>query len=96
MAHADYDRYLESNADAIGLAPRMVQAESYIEFNSNSVHRATSPSKDEFRLLFRIGESDKLVPNALQGIQKHSSVFTEKGKKKSIEQLGDGAIHIYI
>lgn len=97
MNHPEYDKYLESNADAIGLVPKMVQAESYIEFNSNSVHRATSPKKDEFRLLFRIGESDTTVPNALQGIQNHSSVFTEKeGKRKSIEQMGNGVIHIYI
>lgn len=95
MSHPDYDQYLNDNASRLGLSSKRVPVESFIEFSQFHVHRATFPDKDEFRLLFRLCESNNLPPfNKDDAFRNNSTIFTSLNKgQKSIEKK-DGTIRI--
>ncbi len=96
ISHEDYDKYVNENAENIGIAGERVPPNKFIEFTSSHAHRATNPLKEEFRFLFRVCESNDLVSQPANKARLSSShIYEEIGKStRSIQNSDEDRIII--
>lgn len=66
MAHPEYDKFINENADRLGMVGSRIPAGKMVEFTANHPHRATSAEKEEFRMMFRVCESDNFTPVGME------------------------------
>ncbi|WP_336784175.1 hypothetical protein [Paenibacillus illinoisensis] len=81
ITHQEYDKYINDNADEIGIVGKRIPANQFVEFTAGHAHRATNPEKEEFRFMFRICESDELPSQHISKSRLLGSyIYSEVGK----------------
>lgn len=87
----DFHQFI--NHSECGLMPQMIQGNRVHTFGCKNIHRASNPTKPTFRFIWRVVESDVLVPFVKSeetfGI---SYVYKYRARFPNIQQVDNGIV----